>query len=337
VLDRAGSVISSNPAAKQILAKVSDNILTEILNKTPSLSVSAADDETLPDAGQTPEAVKIQQPQRYYVGNRVLSALTAPVKTTDGENLGTVIALRDISREAEVERLKDVFIQQISHELRTPLTAVKGYSELLLMSANNSLSEKQYKFMASLDHSAGILMQHVNKIIDISQIQAGALRLEKKDVNLTELVKNGTESWREKLESQRLSLRVTLPPTDLHVCGDSNRLSWALDNLLSNAYNYTMPGGQVEVQLFRTDNQIRIDVTDTGIGMAVDDQPYLFTPFFRATHQSTYEVAGAGLGLYITHSIIEAHGGRAWAQSELNVGSTFSLALPMVQRDINNK
>lgn len=335
VLDRQGSVISSNPAAQQILAETSDDILTKILNH-PSSAPALAADNTLPNPEQTQESVKIQQPERYYTGNRVLSALTAPVKTADGEDLGTVIALRDITREAEIERLKDVFIQQISHELRTPLTAVKGYSELLLMLSDNNRSEKQYYFMESIDRSAGILMHHVNKIIDISQIQAGTLRLNKLDVNLNELVEEGTESWRKKLEDNDLSLHVMLPAENLYVCGDPDRLSWALDNLLSNAYNYTLPNGQVNVHLFKANNQGRIDVTDTGIGLAESDQPYLFTPFFRAGHQSAYEVAGVGLGLFITRSIIEAHSGQAWAWSELNIGSRFSLALPLVEHNSEN-
>ena len=148
-------------------------------------------------------------------------------------------------------------------------------------------------------------------------------------MHLVELVEERVEAWQEQLEAKDLSLQVRLPAENLHVCGDSNRLSWALDNLLSNAYNYTLSGGQVEVQLFQLNNQARLDVIDTGIGIAAADQPYLFTPFFRASHQQTFDVAGVGLGLFITRSIVEAHGGQVWAVSELDLGSTFSLALPL--------
>jgi signal transduction histidine kinase len=91
-----------------------------------------------------------------------------------------------------------------------------------------------------------------------------------------------------------------------------------------------MSGGQVEVRVFRENDQVRVDVSDTGIGIDVADQPYLFTSFFRSSHQSTFNVAGVGLGLFITRSLVEAHEGKVWAESELDAGSTFSVALPLL-------
>jgi signal transduction histidine kinase len=99
---------------------------------------------------------------------------------------------------------------------------------------------------------------------------------------------------------------------------------------LSNAYNYTLPGGRVEVRVFKEDNQARVDVSDTGVGVAAVDLPFLFTRFFRAHNELTFSVRGVGLGLFITRSIIELHDGRVWVESELGVGSTFSLALPLM-------
>jgi two-component system phosphate regulon sensor histidine kinase PhoR len=125
-------------------------------------------------------------------------------------------------------------------------------------------------------------------------------------------------------------LRVRLSGGDSWIYGDRNRLIWAIDNLLSNAHNYTLPGGRVEVRAFQEDNEARLDVSDTGVGVATADQPYLFTRFFRAHNELTFSVRGVGLGLFITRSIVEAHHGWAGAKSELGVGSTFSIALPLM-------
>lgn len=328
VFDGQGVLITSNPAARHILADVSSDFLSDILHEIPSISITSSANEV--DINRDLELAKLRQPRRYRVGQRVLSALIAPVKTPGGEELGTVIALRDVTREADSEQLKDGFITNISHELRTPLTAVKGYSDLLVMTANGNLSERQSQYVQTINDNANKLIHHINQIIDISEIQAGTLRLEKEAVSFGGLVKEVAERWREQLATKDISLQIMLPEEDLSVHGDAKRLSWALDNLLSNAYNYTLAGGSVGVRVFPSENEVRLHLIDTGVGVAVADQPYLFTRFFRASNQLTFNVAGVGLGLFITRSIIEAHGGRVWAESKLHEGSIFSLALPLL-------
>jgi signal transduction histidine kinase len=138
------------------------------------------------------------------------------------------------------------------------------------------------------------------------------------------------EKWREPMEKKGLSLRARMSGGSLWVEGDRGRLMWAIDNLMNNALNYTMPGGKVEVRVFEEEGEARVDVADTGVGIAEADQPYLFDRFFRAKNELTFGVRGVGLGLFITLSLIELHGGRVWAESELGVGSTFSIALPLI-------
>jgi signal transduction histidine kinase len=329
MFNRQGVLITSNAAARYILADVSSDFLSDILHELPPIPVLAPENGS--DLNQDLELAMQRQPRRYQVGHRVLSALTAPVTTPGGERLGTVITLRDITREAESEQLKDGFITNISHELRTPLTAVKGYSDLLLRTTNGNLSEQHAQFVQIISQNADKLLYHINKIIDISEVQAGTLRLEKREICFGELVKEVVEHWREQFETKGLILQVRLPEQPLHVCGDPKRLIWAADNLLSNAYNYTLAGGRVEIRAFQENEVVRLDIIDTGVGIAIADQPYLFTRFFRASNQLTFNVPGVGLGLFITRSIVELHDGRVWAKSQLNSGSTFSLALPVLK------
>ena len=328
VLDRQGVIITSNPAARQLLTVVSSDFLADILHELPPLPSFSSENES---ETNPLELAKLQQPRRYKVGKHVLSASIAPVTTPGGETLGTVIALRDVTREAEAEQLKDSFITNISHELRTPLTSIKGYSELLTLTANGNLSQKQAKFLQTINTSANTLLYHINQMIDISEIQTGTLRLNKQETGFLALVDKVMANWRERMEAKGLSLEVRLPEQVLYIYGDLNRLSWALDNLLSNAYHYTLAGGRVEVRAFQEGHEARVDVIDTGVGIDVADQPYLFTRFFRAPHPAMYDVAGVGLGLFITRSLIEQHGGRVWFSSKLNAGSAFSLALPLLQ------
>ena len=331
VLDQYGVIITSNPAAQQIFDEVSSDFLSDILRELPSQALLDAANDADVNTEQALELARLRQAHRYEVGGYVLSALMAPVKTPELEVLGTVIALRDITREAEAEQLKDGFITNISHELRTPLTAIQGNSELLQITAGDQLSDRQARYIDRIVTNTEKLAHHINEIIEISQIQGGSLRLNKDKLNLSVLVLQIAEKWRKSFEEKDLTLQLHLPESELWVNGDQQRLVWAIDNLLSNAERYTLQGGTI-VRLYHDNDEARLDVTDTGVGIAVSDQPYLFTRFFRATpHQEMYEVSGVGLGLFITRSLAELHGGRAWAESEINVGSTFSLSIPLCQ------
>lgn len=328
VLDSGGQIITSNPAAQQVLADMSSDFPSAPLRELPPALFGDSEEES--ELDQLPGSSMLQHPQRYRVGSRVLSALAAPVMTPDGEELGTVVVLRDTTREVEAERLKDEFITNISHELRTPLTAIKGYSDLLTMTSSGNLDERRLEFVRTIGDNTSQLLRHINELIDISQIQAGNLGLEKERLRFSELVGKVAENWRESMEARGLMLRIRLSGGSLWVHGDRDRLIWAIDNLLSNAYNYTLSGGRVEVRVFEENNEARLDVSDTGVGIAAADQPYLFTRFFRAHNELTFGIRGVGLGLFISRSIIELHEGRVWAESELGVGSTFSIALPLI-------
>ncbi len=328
VLDTEGQIMTTNPAAQRILAEVSNYSASDPAHLVPAAFL--VDTEGDLEMDQTAVLAALQEPRRRKVGNRILSALAAPVITPGGEELHTVIVLRDVTREAEAEQLKDGFITNISHELLTPLTSIKGYSDLLVNTADGNISKTHFTFVQTISKSTNQLIRHIKKLIDINQIQAGALGLKQEQLCFAQLVAEIAESWRPQTEAKGLSLRVRLSAGDARVYGDRNRLTWAIDNLLSNACNYTLTKGRVEVRLSTENGQVRLEVADTGVGVAAADQPYLFSRFFRAHNELTFDVRGVGLGLFITRAIIELHSGRVWAESELGVGSTFSLALPLM-------
>jgi signal transduction histidine kinase len=325
VQDLEGNVITTNPAAEEILAAIGDDFMSPD-PEADNIGAGQAQSWLL---FNHLTGLEFHETRRFEMGRRVLSALSAPVVTSDGEQLGSVVVLRDITREVEAERLKDDFITSMSHELRTPPTAIKGYNDLLKMTANN-LDERQKSFIAAIEQNVTDLLNIIQQMLDLSQIDAGTLGIDQELENLVELIETEAEQWAEQMEEKGLAFSVHLPDEPISVEGDWSRLTQVMHNLLSNAYNYTLPGGRVEVSVKHKDDQAQVDVKDTGVGIAKEDQRFLFTRFFRAIHdERTFEVSGAGLGLYMSKAIIEAHNGSIWMESELHQGSTFSFALPI--------
>jgi PAS domain S-box-containing protein len=325
VLDLSDQIVTSNPAAEKILADMSGNFQSGPLRELPKELFKTL---TLEEMSETDP----HETRRFRVGGRVLSASAAPVKDPEQTLLGTVIVLRDITREAEAETLKDSFIASISHELRTPLTAIKGYSELLIRLHTDEPEGSGLRFAKAINHNTAQLMQHINGLIDMTQIQAGDLNLIKEYILFDEIVADVVNRWRPRIEGKGLHMDEEWVHDKLPIYGDRGRVYWALHNILSNAYNYTLPGGHILVRVHKEGDEARFDVQDSGVGVASNDQPYLFSRFFRARNELTFGVPGVGLGLFITRSIIESHNGRVWAESELGSGSTFSIAIPLEQR-----
>jgi two-component system sensor histidine kinase VicK len=325
VLDMDEQIITTNAAADQLLLDMSHDFSTGPMRELSLLSSGSS------DTAETPSVLATEyESKRFQVGNRVLSALAAPVNTPDGEQIGTVIVMRDITSEAEADQLKDAFITSISHELRTPLTVIKVYTDLIQRTANGHLDERQLGFLDKISKNSLHLEQHINQLINISEIQAGTFNIEKKKVDFVALIQNVTDNWEERITSKGLAFEVNLPEQPIWIEADSNQLSWATEVLLSNAHNYT-EAGSIKVTVFAEESEARLAVEDTGIGIAAADQPHLFDRFFRASNALNFNVRGVGLGLYIARSIVEFLNGRIWVESESGSGSTFTLALPLLE------
>ena len=322
VLDMDEQIITTNTAAQKLFVDMSYDFTSGPLRELTAFG----NDSSIDLADQ----LASNQPKRYQIGNRILSTLAAPVKTPEGEQVGTVVVLRDITSEAEADHLKDAFITSISHELRTPLTVIKVYTDLILKTANGQIEKRHLDFLQKISKNSEQLEKNINQLINISEIQAGTFNLERERIDFTNVVRTVTENWRDRMASKELSFDMQLPSEPLWIFADSNQLGWAIEVLLSNAHNYTEHGA-IKVQVFSECDEARLDVTDSGIGIATADQPHLFERFFRASNAINYNVRGVGLGLFITRSIVELHDGRIWVESESGTGSTFSVAIPLIE------
>jgi len=321
VEDKNGRIIMMNPAAERMLGSMSEGFPIHPIKELTSLPVKGE-----------PYAAYNSEDRRFEAGGKVISAHEAPVVTKDGVELGKVMVFRDITREVEVDRLKDEFIENVSHELRTPLTSIRGYSELLMLTAKDKLDEQQRKSLSYIGERSSQLVTMIGELLDMTDIAAGTLGLDLTPTSLDDLIVEVMDSWREQFEEKQLTAMAQLPEDLPQVLVDRGRVKRVLHNLLSNAYNYTTPGGNITVITYATGDKVRVEVEDTGVGISKPDQNRLFTRFFRAREVPHDNVRGAGLGLYMAKALIEAHGERIWLErSKLGEGSVFSFTLPIAE------
>jgi CheY-like chemotaxis protein len=235
---------------------------------------------------------------------------------------------RDYTREAEIDRMKSDFVSIVSHELRTPLTSIKGYLDLLLIGASGQINKQQASFLEIAKGNAERLHSMVSDLLDISRIESGKVELDVQVVEVPQVVQQAVALVQPEFDERNLDLAVDIPPDLPEIFGDPGRISQILLNLLSNAYKYTPEGGAT-VRV-RVDGEVlRIDIIDTGLGISKADQDKLFTRFFRAEDTNVRQQTGTGLGLNITQSLVEMHGGEIYVESELGEGSTFGFTLPL--------
>jgi len=276
---------------------------------------------------------------------RHLLGSAAPLRNEAGEPCGAVNALLDVSalRCAEQEyvaaeaalaasqaahRAKDQFLAILSHELRTPLNPICGWTQLLRR--GRIPVELQTQALESIERNARLQLQMIEDLLDVARIVEGRLRLQRQPVAPAPLVHAAIETIRPTAEASGVILEARVegePPT---VLADPVRLQQVTSNLLTNAVKFTPAGGRVRVSLGSTDGRMRLEVSDTGIGIRPEFMPHLFERFRQGDHGTVRSQGGLGLGLFVVRHLVEAHGGRVWAESEgEGQGSRFTVELPV--------
>ncbi len=337
VQNTAGEIETMNPSAQKIIDETVESVYPP--QKIGEAKQQAQKQAKLSSLLSFLTNLSFYQTDDVEIGSRVLSAQAAPIVNTE-EEIGSVVILRDVTAEAEAKRLKDDFITTISHELRTPLSVIKIHNDLLKFSVDHideAYRENFERNLENVDANISTLLDLIEQMLDLTQINAGALGIDQEPVDLRAVIRNEAQQWLESMSDKKLTYTLDLPPEAVWVQGDEDRLIRVLHNLLKNSYSYTPPGGQVEVSMQFQPHQVQVDVRDTGVGIAERDKPLIFSRFFRAIHaENTYEIGGAGLGLFLSRAIIEAHGGKIWFESQVNRGSTFSFCLPTVAGNGNH-
>jgi signal transduction histidine kinase len=236
----------------------------------------------------------------------------------------------DKGRQLEVaNRHKSEFLANMSHELRTPLNAIIGFSEVLLERMFGEINDKQEEYLQDVLTSGRHLLSLINDILDLSKVEAGRMELDLTSFDVPAAVDNALTLVRERAARHGIALALTVEEGVDGLVADERKVKQILLNLLSNAVKFTPEGGRVEVRVARVNGAVEISVTDSGIGIAPEDQEAVFDEFRQVGSDYARKREGTGLGLALVKRFVELHGGRIWVKSVLGEGSTFTFSIPL--------
>jgi two-component system, OmpR family, phosphate regulon sensor histidine kinase PhoR len=272
----------------------------------------------------------------YFPSERILEINLNPISQSGQDWSGLLIVLHDITAVRRLERIRSEFVANVSHELKTPIAAVKGFAETLLAGALND-KETARSFLQIIFDESERLNRLIGDLLELSKIESKRIPLQFSPIHLESFVTNclNVLDVQAKAKDIKLSMNV---PGDLFMEADEDRLRQIVINLLSNGISYTPEGGQVSinVQHVPSENglaeadQVRFTISDTGIGIPKKDIPRIFERFYRVDKARSRVSGGTGLGLSIVKHLIDLHKGSIRVESEVGVGSTFRIDMPLI-------
>jgi signal transduction histidine kinase len=260
---------------------------------------------------------------------RVFCGSTAPVRRPDGTLVGRIWALREVTADRRLERLRDAFVAAVSHELRTPLTSISGFVEML-GDEEHELGPAGRRYVDVIRRGTTRLQRIVEDLLLVAEIEADRLELNPTPTDLGELAAAAVDATRPAATEKEITLTLDVEgPLPLEA--DAARLGQVLDNLLSNAIKFTRPGGAVVLSSTDHDGAVRVEVADNGIGVPHEELGQLFSRFYRASTATRLAIPGTGIGLVLVRAIVEAHGGAIALDSVEGEGTRVTVTLPARQ------
>ncbi len=261
-------------------------------------------------------------------GRQAIRLYSVPVRGADGSVVGRIATSLDLGREREIERMKAEFLSTISHELRTPLTSIKGSLGLVLGGAAGSFSADARELLDIARSNTDRLVRVINQILDMMLLERGQALIRPVPMPLGPAVQRAIRAVAAPAQAAGVELRTQIPEDLPNVLGDARRIEQVVVNLLTNAIKFSPRGREVVVSIRPEDSAVRLTVQDFGRGMSPEFLERLFEKFEHADSSLTRESQGLGLGLAISRHIVEAMGGRIWAESKENEGSAFHFTIP---------
>ncbi len=361
--DLAGLITWFSPGAEQLLGYRGEEVVGRItpmpFHEIPELAARAKELGTVAGYGAVTHLVEqgAEQDTRDWTyvrrdGSRLTVSLSVTaVRDDDGRPLSYLSVVRDVTdrraaeqalvfaldkerennqRMLELDRVKSDFVSSVSHELRTPLTSIIGLTELLADDLSENLTDEQHRLVERIDRNGGRLLHLVEDLLTIARVEDGDLSLEQVPTDLRHPVRVATEEVAHAARKGCVDLRVVVPSEPVMLDGDPAYLERLVLNLVTNAVKFTPDGGTVEVRLEVHGDVAELRVTDTGMGIPIEEQGRLFQRFFRSSLATRNAIQGTGLGLHIVRSIAEAHHGRIDFESLPGEGTTFAFTVPLM-------
>lgn len=324
VLDADGRVLLINRAAAQLVgARIEDAKGRSLVDVTRDYELASAVRTALRDQTAQQRLVELGRP-----GRQVQLVCTPVIGSATEKRV--LLVLQDVTDLQRADTIRREFVANVSHELRTPVAGLKALAETL---ANGALDDPPAarSFVDRMIVEANRLAQLVEELLEIARLEGGRALGQPERIDLSSLVARGSERLRPLAERHGVRLTVDAEANLPEVVADAARLERAIVNLVDNAVKFTDPGGAVRVRCWQQGSELLVSVSDTGMGIAPEDQARIFERFYK-TDRARASV-GAGLGLAIVKHTVQAMGGRIWAESAEGKGSTFFIALPAVQGD----
>jgi two-component system phosphate regulon sensor histidine kinase PhoR len=242
----------------------------------------------------------------------------------------TLVLIEDVTQQRVADRARSEFVAHVTHELRTPLTNIRLYVEEVV--ENGDDAGVRARCLNVLNQEARRLERIVGDMLSVAEIEAGSVKLQWGEIRLEPLLAELEADYQPQAQEKEIELRFDLPPKFPVMWGDRDKLLLALHNLVSNAFKYTPRGGSVTVRADADENQLRVEVADTGIGIAPEEHERVFERFYRAQDERVEQVTGTGIGLSLARELARIHGGDITVDSEMNKGSVFTLTAPTGRR-----
>ncbi|WP_139995345.1 two-component system histidine kinase PnpS [Paenibacillus paridis] len=326
MIDRSGKIVLMNRRAEEVLGFSARELVgRHFAEAKQQYELSQMIQEGLKSKEHLREEITF-----YFPEERLLELNLVPIQPEGNEFSGVLLVLQDVSAIRRLERMRSEFVANVSHELKTPITAVKGFAETLLGGAVND-EETARSFLQIIFDESDRLNRLIGDILELSKIESRRVPLVFSPVEVDTFIDKSIKLVQSEADRKHIELSMSIEP-GLYVEADEDRLRQIVMNLLSNGINYTPEGGKVSLNVEGIgDDYIRIQISDSGIGIPKKDLPRIFERFYRVDKARSRSSGGTGLGLSIVKHLVELHKGTISVNSAVGVGSTFIIELPVLQ------
>ena len=326
VCNRNMELVLHNPAFMRLF-----EIPREIDDPVPIKEL--INDDSLIDTLKKIQTIESQQneviSQEIEVEKNILRAISAPVLGPERETVGTVTVLEDITPFKQLDEMKSDFVNMVAHELRSPLSAIRQQNSVVLEGLAGPIEEKQKDFLGRGVKKIDTLLELINDLLDIARIEAGKHVQHQVPTDISQIIRDTIALLETRAVEHNVSLTLTCDNIK-PVLADSRRIEEVMNNLITNAINYSPDGGEVKVFAKGISEYVEIKIQDSGVGIPQEEIPKIFDKFYRVKHPKTRQVMGTGLGLSIVKGIVDSHHGSIDVESTLNQGTTFRLLFPAI-------
>ena len=275
--------------------------------------------------------IKIEQKEDFY-----FNVIVTAIKDMDSRVTGLIILLKDVTQLKQLEKARTDFISTISHEFKTPLTSIMMGTSMVLDESFGALNEEQQDVLNTIKEDGERLTKLVNDLLELSRIESGSSVLNMEPCSIDTVIDNSVKQFAIQAAHKNVTINTRIEKNMPKVIADYEKITWVLNNLISNALKYTYPSDEILINAFVKDEKMYVSVKDTGIGIPEEFHEKIFDKYVQVKGQDL-EARGTGLGLAVVKEIVNTHGGEIWCDSKLDTGSTFTFTLPLSFLEVSSE